>query len=943
MPSNGPHKIPEYRFELDFRPVAMVPDDPRGRGGYFTAFKELLRGERQKIMAWHRAGAGGREVIQAHTGLIDETVKRVVFSLVSLKEYAECRPLDEFSLVAVGGYGRGELNPCSDIDLLFLLKDRVKPATDRFIQDALSILWGIGLEIGHSCRTVKDCMKLAKDDITVKTSMIGTRYLAGDRGLAENLVYNINANVLKRRVNEFLNSKLKEKYARHGLKEGVVCHPEPDIKNGPGGLRDYHVALWAVAVRFGCLSFRDLRREDVISDKELDILDLSVDFSLRVRNELHYLTQKKCDVLSLDIQSGLADNLKYREENGSKPVERFMRDYFLHATNIYNFSETIFERCRQAPKSFRGAILSMRKKDLGNGFYALNSLLSAKENAGALFRKNPMSILELFGLCQDPDMDLDSQLKRQVRLHLDLIDEEFLRDRRAREFLFNLLDHPRSEHVLRLMHEAGALGRILPEFGQNRCAVYYDFYHRYTSDEHSLRMVRSLEDLSGNAEGGLEELSRLYAETPGKRWLKLAALLHFMRKEGERRAESDGEALAAPPLFPTSPEDEEELRKTRESLLPLSRRLELDEEREETLHFLVHNLDEMAETAFHQDIHQPSVVEAFARKMRSPERLRLLYLISYAELRAVAPDTWTAWKKNLLSEFYRRCLNCLQRPESVKDQPRNTREEIHRLLEEEVPAEEIEDHIALLPEDYLVTAYAEEAALHVRMVRALKSPESSGGRPSPPDFSRGASFVLKRSYNDSGKFHNLVLCCHARSEAFKKMTATLTARNMNILGAQIYLRRDDIAIVTIQAEGVRHADPGDPAFWVELENTLDDVLEKRKDLPALFKSRARYLTAKERHLPIVPKIQIDNPPASAYTVIRVEARDHLGMLYKIAKVLADLDVQIHRAKISCRGGRGIDVFYATQRGQKIVFDRLIRRIKENMISVLLIENMEDIG
>ncbi len=331
----------------------------------------------------------------------------------------------------------------------------------------------------------------------------------------------------------------------------------------------------------------------------------------------------------------------------------------------------------------------------------------------------------------------------------------------------------------------------------------------------------------------------------------------------------------------------------------------------------------MMETAFHQDIHQPSVVGVFAQKVQTLERLNLLYLISYAELRAVAPDTWTAWKKNLLSEFYHRTQNFLERPESVMERPDNVREEVYKILDGEFDRAAVDLHLPIMPDDYLVTAYPEEIALHMRLIRSLAG---------------GGAFVMQHKYNDTGRYHNLILCCPNEVDTFKKIVGTLTTKSINILGAQIYLRKDNIVIITIQAERSEMTEK----VWTDLEIDFLEVLSNRKDIASLFKSRMRY-GQKNRPLPITPKIQIDNIPASSYTVIRVEARDHLGMLYKIAKVLADLEIQIHRAKISCMGGRGIDVFYVSQRGQKVEREGLVRRIKENMINILLIEKMEDIG
>jgi [protein-PII] uridylyltransferase len=901
-------KSTSYRFGIDFQTVGTVPDDAKSRLDYFTAFKELLKGERDKIKVWHRSGAGGREVIQAQTGLIDEVIKHITSSLLALKRYESVPALDEFSLVAVGGYGRGELNPCSDIDLLFVLKDNIKPLTDQFIQELISIFWGMGMEIGHSCRTVKDCVKLAKTDITIKTSMLGTRYLVGDQDLFEALRHAINTAVMKKDTREFLESKLKEKFAHHGLAEGVSCHAEPDIKNGPGGLRDYHVALWAVAVCFGTLSFREIGRDDVISDHELDSLEQAVDFLLRVRNELHYLMNKKCDVLTLDIQKELAVNLQYVEKNGVPQVELFMHDYFFHATHINDFCEMIFDKCRDSKHSIKKVISTLKTRDLGKGFCARDSMLMFREKPGTIFRDNKMLLLDVFELCRDHNIDLDSTVKRQIRLHLDLIDPAFLREPKVKEFLLALLNHPKSEKVLHIMHEAGVLGKILPEFGQTHCMVYYDFYHRYTADEHSLRMVRFLEGLEGDREIG--ELSVLSEGVCGRGsksgWrLKLAALLSSLRNQREG----------------------EEPQKTWDVLLPVFQRLQLTPDEAETVHFLIENLYEMMETAFHQDIHQPAVVKGFVQKVHSLERLNQLYLMSYAELRAVAPDTWTAWKKNLLSEFYHRTRNYLERPESLAQKPNDTLEEVYRVMEGEFSRADIEHHLSMMPDDYLVTTYPGEVALHLRIVRELAVPRT---------------FVAQHSYNTVGGFYNLVLCCPNKVETFKKIVGAMTAKNLNILGAQIYLRKDDIVIFTIQAEGAEGVDLSAPKVWTDLENNLHEVLDDCKDLATLFKTRMRY-AQKKRPLPIVPKIQIDNTPASAYTVLRIEARDHLGMLYKIAKVLADLDIQIHRAKISCMGGRGIDVFYVSQRGQKIVFDRLIRRTKENLINILLIEKMEDIG
>ena len=338
-------KSPFHQFGLDFSSVRQVPADAKVRLEYFRKFKQLIQQDHEKIKNWHRAGAGGREVIQALTGLMDEVIRHVVTTLSELEEYQNKNLTDKFALVAVGGYGRGELNPGSDIDLLFLLQKTMDKTLDRFIQDIISILWGIGLEIGQSCRTVKECQLLALDDPTIRTSMIETRFLTGTYPLYQKLWDSVRKNVLKKKSKEFLNEHLKIIFEPSGTREGVTSHPEPDIKNGPGGLRDYHTALWAVAVSFDGVSLQEIQRDDVVTPNELDQLKESVDFLLKIRNELHFQKGKKSDVLEMSIQKELAAQLDYCEKEGEGDAASFMRDYFMHATRIRHISADIFHRC----------------------------------------------------------------------------------------------------------------------------------------------------------------------------------------------------------------------------------------------------------------------------------------------------------------------------------------------------------------------------------------------------------------------------------------------------------------------------------------------------------------------------------------------------------------------------------------------------------------------
>ncbi len=891
-----------YRLTIDFSQVQDIPPDPRQRLPYFQAFKKLLEDEKGKIKSWHRSGAGGREIIQAHTNLVDKVIQHVLLSMTQLDAYAGAQVLEDFSLIAVGGYGRGELNPLSDIDLLFLLSERPRPRTQTFIQDALSVIWGFGMEIGHSSRTIKDCVRLAQEDLTIKTSMIETRFLIGNQTIYGKFDNAILKKVLQKHVKQFLNSKLKEKYTRYGQEDGVVCHPEPDIKNGPGGLRDYHNALWATAVRYGCHSLREINEAQVpLSQPEIESLYHSVDFSLRVRNELHYLTEKKTDTLTFDIQKQLATHLGYTSSNTGQPVEEFMHDYYLHATNIHNFSQNLFEHCRQTNRSLKKVISSLTKKSVGHGFHISDSALTYSDDAKEDFRADKSLLLTALELCRKYQVTPDYKLRRQMRLSKNLVNQQFMQGQEVRNFLFSVLEDTTAEKTLRLMHETHILEQVLPEFGLAHCKVNYDFYHRYTADEHSLRIIRFLDELASASITNPTDLATLYQDYPGKEILKLSALLQSAQKIDNNNLSHQG------------------------VMKSLAERLALGDKDAKNLQFFMDNPYTLIDTALHQDIHQPTIIRKFASTVANMERLKGLYLLSYAELRAVAPGTLTAWKKILLSELYERTFQYMENPESLEQQPRATRVGVFKALHRELPVNDIEEHLRQMPEDYLMTASSEEVALHIRLIQSFKD----------------KLLILHHQFYESGNYHNLTLCCPTGSEAFKKLVGTVTAKTLNILGAHIYLKQDGIVIVSMQVEAGTHAPAEDFEIWKDIKSTLSRLFTKEISLQDLLKARTRYVGVQKK-MAIVPRVHVEKTKDNPFIVIRIEARDHIGMLYKISTVFVDFGIRIHRSKISTQGDRAIDVFYVSLKNPQVDFKKMIRRFKERMIQTLLIEKLEDV-
>lgn len=873
---------------------------------YFRRFKELIQQDHAKIKDWHRAGAGGREVIQALTGLMDEVIRHVVTTLSELEEHRNKNLTDKFALVAVGGYGRGELNPGSDIDLLFLLQKKMDKPLDRFIQDIISVLWGIGLEIGQSCRTIKECQLLALDDPTIRTSMVETRFLTGNYPLYQKLWNSVRKNVLKKKAKEFLNENLKTVFESSKTGQGVTSHPEPDIKNGPGGLRDYHAALWAVAISLDGISIQEIKREDVVTPKELNQLGESVDFLLRVRNEVHYRKNKKFDVLKMGMQKKLAANLGYPGEDGTGDAESFMRDYFMHATRIRHISSDIFYRCIEVKPTLRNILTQLQKTHLKNGFIIKKNKLSSEDMNEDLFKNDLSLFLKVFQLCQQYELEPDTQLNRLIRQNADLIDSHYITSPKVANFLLDILDHPHSEIVLRLLHEANLLARLIPEFGQSQYRISYDFYHRYTADEHALRMVHFLENLAEQSDKGLKIFRELYEETEHRGVLKLACLLHSLEKEGE--------------ALPAS--------QVRESLSRVFEDLSLTPEQRELLIFLISRLHTLKEIAFHEDIHDPTIIRKLGHITETPQKLDLLLLMSYAELNAVAPGTWTSWKKVLLTGVYQHTREYLERPESLKEKPHTTRQEVYAQLADQLPEKVIDRHLETMPDDYLHAAKSHEIVEHIRLV------EQKGDR----------DFAIQFVDHPSEEFFDLILCGQSNIGLFKDLVGTLTARALNILSAQIFSRQDGLVIIVLQVGSQQAINifGSVEKVWKEIENNLKNVLDQTKTLRALLKERTRLLNETPGEAAIEPKIQVENYPENPFTLIRIEARDHPGMLYKIAHTFRSFGIRPHRAQISTRGGRGIDVFSVSLDGRKLNFPPLIQRVKESLIHTLLVKKLEDL-
>ncbi|MBI3813010.1 MAG: hypothetical protein HY279_00885 [Nitrospinae bacterium] len=482
-----------------------------GRFQYVKEVREMIEEKKGEIRERHRNGAGGIEIAEAYTKLVDDLIIKMYevvmdnpplppFNKGGIKGGLNGQPL---SLVALGGYGRKELNPFSDVDILFLYDRKLDPYIDFATHNIISTLWDIGFHVGHSTRAIEDCLSIAKSDITARTAMMESRYLIGSREIFDKFFASFKRDVTKRGVDDFINMKIEETGQRHSVYGNTVCVSEPNVKEGPGGLRDLHTALWAAMAKFGINTLEGLERRGIIDNQEKESALKAIDFIFRVRNDMHFLAGKKNDVLSHEIQETVAKNLGYRD-GGLKGVIQFMKDYYTHASYFYHFSNSLIDRTLRYKPGLLKRIAYLKTREIGDGFVSIRDEIHVKDLNPDIFKQSPILLLKVFFYCQEYGLKLSSSIKRTINSSLSLIDDNFTALPESKEILRKMLRGKGAARVLRMMHDCGALTRFLRELGHITFFSNYDLYHKFTVDEHTLRSVESLEALAGSGEDEVE-------------------------------------------------------------------------------------------------------------------------------------------------------------------------------------------------------------------------------------------------------------------------------------------------------------------------------------------------------------------------------------------------------------------------------------------------------
>lgn len=882
-----------YRRARRAEAKARSAEDRRRRRLDF--FRTALSEAFDSLKLMHAQGASGQASVEAHARLIDGVV-RALMRLVTEDALARGVPGTPLVVVALGGYGRGQLHPSSDIDLMVVHEGDVGPPAQHVIQELLYALWDLGLQIGHSVRSLEDCVAIARTDFPSRTSMQEARFIAGDRALFTRFRRVLRDNVFRQDFEQFLATALAERdqrYRKHGASPYIG---EPNVKESAGGLRDIHTAMWLAEAKFGARTLRELADKGLITAREQADTDAALTFLWRVRNELHFLSGHKNDVLTRDLQPQVAKSFGYESDETSLGVERFMRDYYLKARVIHRISRRLIGRCRETLSHYDSAERSQRQQALADGLVFFDGRLHLADPRPDAFRDDPTRLMKVFWHLHRLGCELSLDLERAIEEALDLVDDDFRRSPAVRDIFLDICSSwGRAALTFSEMHELGFLGRYLPEWGALTCLVQYDVYHKFSADQHSLLAVENMEALAPGQSAESEGAALVFHEVEKPGLLVLGMLLHDIGK-----AQGHGHVAKGIPLA-----------------RQLTARMALPPADAGAVEFLVAHHLTMSHIAQRRDIHDPKTATDLAATVGDPQRLRMLYLLTWADMRAVGPGVLTPWQAAILHELYALTLEHLTGGRVERPNRTQLAERLARELGSDATLQAVKAHLAMVPDRYLTTTSVQRMAAHVRMLGRLD----------------GTSAVTELFHHPDLAFSDLVVVTHDLPGLFSLIAGTLAAHGINIISAQIHTRGDGIVIDTFQVNDPMGDVLSGAVRWSRVLDSLRAVIRGEQTVRALLERRR---AAPETGEPVAPKIAIDNQLSDAATVVEVKCLDRRGLLYLITRTLAEQGLDIQSARIATEIDQALDTFYVQDReGRKIEDEAAIERLREALGSALV--------
>jgi len=858
--------------------LADLPAAPDARAARAAAVRHLAeakaRGNARLAEAFAQRPHDARALIRAQAHLTDILVA-TAFDIARNHLHPLSNPTEaeRMTVLAVGGFGRAEMAPHSDVDLLFLTPWKITPWAESVIESMLYMLWDLRLKVGHASRTVKDCLRLGRDDITIRTALLEHRFIAGYEPLATELGDRLWGDLFRNTGPEFIEAKLAERAERHRRQGGQRYVLEPNVKEGKGGLRDLQTLYWIGKYLHRVASPEGLVQAGLLTREEYDIFTRAEDFLWAARCHLHYITGRAMDQLTFDLQVEVADRMGYEDRAGRRAVEIFMQDYFRHATRVGDLTRvflTELEARHAKPEANLFGIFK-RTKRVKPGYKVVQGRIDVTDPAR--FFSDKLNLLRVFEEALRTRYLLHPNAMRQIAANLHLIDDDMRADPEAVQiFLDLLLRHGNPERALRRMNELGVLSAFIPEFEPIVAMMQFNVYHHYTVDEHIIQCISVLAQIErGELVEELPVVSGILKDGVDRKILYVALFLHDI---GKGRPE-DHSILGAQIARRVCP------------------RLGLTPEETETVEWLVRYHLLMSDTAQKRDLGDPRTLRDFAKAVKSRKRLDLLTVLTVCDIRGVGPGTWNNWKAMLLRSLYQQTADALEGGLETLNRE-NREDEAKRALRDRLPdwtTAELKHETTRHYAPYWQGLPTDTHAVFARLLRDI--PDNEIRIDLHPDEGRDATRACFALADHPG--------------IFSRLAGALALVGANVVDARTYTSKDGYATAVFWVQDIE-GKPYEVARLPRLSQMIHKTLKGEVVPRDALKDRDK-VKKREKEFRFPTHITFDNEGSEIYTIIEVDTRDRPGLLYDLTRTLANNNIYIASAVIATYGAQVVDSFY----------------------------------
>ena len=905
-----PMKALVDRSALDAQVVAAAAAHGAGAAEFRKAAVGIFAAALERGTAVARAALedkGSGMACAAHLAYLEDEIIRAIHACV-VKYLHPNVATGHLCVVAVGGYGRGTLAPGSDIDILFLLQGANRAGDEAVVESMLYFLWDLKQKVGHATRTVEECLKQAKADMTIRTTLLECRFLLGDRQQLDTMLARFDNEIVRHTAPQFVAAKLAERdqrIQRAGASRYLV---EPNVKEGKGGLRDLNTLFWIAKYAYRVQDVEALVAVGLFSEHELRLFRRCETFLWKVRCHLHFLTGRPEERLSFDLQRAIAGKLGYSERGGLSAVERFMKHYFViakHVGDLTNIVCAALEERQTKPRAvfdrFVGRFKHRRSKPRDLGPFALETdrvTISSND----VFEKAPINLIRLFHVAAHNELAIHPDAQRLVTRSLPRIDAKLRADPEANRLFLEILTNPHSsERALRLMNEAGVLGRFIPDFGRIVALMQFNMYHHYTVDEHLLRAMGELAALELHLrDSDLPLSSSIMPTISHRRALYVALLLHDIAK-GRKEDHSIAGAQVARKLCP---------------------RLGLDEAETETVAWLVEQHLIMSNIAQSRDLADPRTIEAFAKVVQSVERLKMLTILTVCDIRAVGPGVWNGWKGELIRTLYWETEVVLAGGYSSVDRKRRV-EQAQKELRGKLTAwsdPDFTDYAARHYPAYWLKVDVAHKVQHALLLHASAVEMHSLATEVATDAFRGVT--------------ELTVIAPDHPRLLSVIAGACAAAGANIVDAQIFTTTDGLALDTICISRAFDRDEDEQRRGQRIARSIEQALRGEIRLSEQVAAKAGAAAARGETFTVPPDVVIDNSLSNMYSVIEVSGLDRPGLLFDLTFALSRLNLNIGSAHIVTFGEKAVDAFYVTDlTGAKVVNPARQGAVRRHLLEV----------